>query len=48
MRTSLATVIALLLTITGAGAQTPVGETLDIYVIDVEGGNATLFVAPSG
>ena len=22
--------------------------TLDIYVIDVEGGNATLFVAPSG
>ena len=24
------------------------GETLDIYVIDVEGGEATLFVAPSG
>src|SRR5689334_8775996 len=24
------------------------GKTLDIYVIDVEGGNATLFVAPSG
>ncbi len=23
-------------------------KTLDIYVIDVEGGNATLFVAPSG
>ena len=23
-------------------------STLDIYVIDVEGGNATLFVAPSG
>jgi hypothetical protein len=22
--------------------------TLDVYVIDVEGGNATLFVAPSG
>jgi competence protein ComEC len=22
--------------------------TLDIYVVDVEGGNATLFVAPSG
>ena len=23
-------------------------QTLDIYVIDVEGGNATLFVSPSG
>ena len=23
-------------------------KTLDVYVIDVEGGNATLFVAPSG
>lgn len=29
----------------GAHAQTR--STLDIYVIDVEGGNATLFVAPS-
>ena len=25
-----------------------VSKTLDIYVIDVEGGNATLFVSPSG
>jgi beta-lactamase superfamily II metal-dependent hydrolase len=30
----------------GAAAQTR--TTLDIYVVDVEGGNATLFVAPSG
>jgi beta-lactamase superfamily II metal-dependent hydrolase len=30
----------------GLAAQTR--STLDIYVIDVEGGNATLFVAPSG
>lgn len=29
-------------------AQTRERKTLDIYVIDVEGGNATLFVAPSG
>ncbi len=29
---------------TGAGA----AKTFDIYVIDVEGGNATLFVSPSG
>ena len=29
-------------------AQTRTGKTLDIYVVDVEGGNATLFVSPSG
>src|ERR1700694_4063212 len=29
-------------------AQTPGRKPLDIYVVDVEGGNATLFVAPSG
>src|SRR5207253_6263145 len=29
-------------------AQTRTSKTLDIYVVDVEGGNATLYVAPSG
>jgi beta-lactamase superfamily II metal-dependent hydrolase len=29
-------------------AQSRAGRGLDIYVVDVEGGNATLFVAPSG
>jgi beta-lactamase superfamily II metal-dependent hydrolase len=29
-------------------AQTRAARTLDIYVVDVEGGNATLFVSPSG
>src|SRR6476660_9834008 len=29
-------------------AQTRISKTLDIYIIDVEGGNATLFVSPSG
>jgi competence protein ComEC len=29
-------------------AQAPASKTLDIYVIDVEGGNATLFVSPGG
>jgi len=29
-------------------AQQGVAKTLDIYVVDVEGGNATLFVSPSG
>ena len=28
-------------------AQAPASRTLDVYVIDVEGGNATLFVSPS-
>ena len=31
-----------------ARAQPVPVKTLDIYVVDVEGGNATLFVAPSG
>jgi len=31
-----------------AGAQNRTANTLDIYVIDVEGGNAVLFAAPSG
>jgi competence protein ComEC len=31
-----------------ASAQVPRAKTLDIYVIDVEGGNATLFVGPTG
>ena len=31
-----------------AGAQAQPDDTLAIYVIDVEGGEATLFVAPSG
>jgi len=30
------------------GAQSRASKNLDIYVIDVEGGNATLFVSPSG
>src|SRR5579862_1329996 len=39
----------LVLAITGfAGAQARTSKALDIYIIDVEGGNATLFVTPSG
>ncbi len=37
----------LCLTAASAGAQAP-RTTLDIYVVDVEGGNATLFVNPAG
>ena len=46
-RTS-ATLLALALLAAGAAAQTRRPNTLDIYVVDVEGGNATLFVSPSG
>lgn len=47
MRTSLVILIAVSLAVV-AGAQSRQRTTLDIYVVDVEGGNATLFVAPSG
>ena len=44
--TTAAALAALLAGSHGAAAQTR--TTLDIYVVDVEGGNATLFVPPSG
>src|SRR5579864_6767388 len=47
MRASLILVLGLALAALAA-AQTRTSKTLDIYVIDVEGGNAVLFVAPSG
>src|ERR1700752_1289904 len=39
---------SILIVSASASSQTPTSKTLDIYVVDVEGGNATLFVAPSG
>jgi len=43
-------IVALSLTLIAAfpAAQSRQSKTLDIYVVDVEGGNATLFVSPSG
>ena len=46
-RYCLAIALALALASVGVRAQSA-RRTLDIYVVDVEGGNATLFVAPSG
>jgi beta-lactamase superfamily II metal-dependent hydrolase len=40
--------VALVLSVVFPAAQTRAVKTLDIYVVDVEGGNATLFVSPSG
>jgi beta-lactamase superfamily II metal-dependent hydrolase len=44
---SAAVVIAVMLSASFPAAQTGAVRTLDIYVVDVEGGNATLFVSPS-
>jgi competence protein ComEC len=49
MRTRLLIPLAIALALTTAGARAQnARKTLDIYVVDVEGGNSTLFVAPSG
>jgi competence protein ComEC len=46
--TAAAGLAALLVQAGHDGAAAQARTTLDIYVVDVEGGNATLFVAPSG
>src|SRR5437899_3161551 len=46
MRASITFLLASALAVAFAAAQAR--NTLDIYVVDVEGGNATLFVSPSG
>ena len=48
LRASTAFAVALVLSVAFPAAQTRAVKTLDIYVVDVEGGNATLFVSPSG
>jgi len=50
-KTLLAAAAGLALSLVGSGADPAAAQsrtTLDVYVVDVEGGNATLFVAPSG
>jgi beta-lactamase superfamily II metal-dependent hydrolase len=48
MRRSLRSLVVVTLLGVSALAQPRSGKALDIYVIDVEGGGATLYVAPSG
>jgi competence protein ComEC len=48
MRGSRPLLLALALSVAFPAAQTRTSKTLDVYVVDVEGGNATLFVSPSG
>src|SRR3989442_883427 len=47
MRIFLRCLLAIALCVVSVSAQSR-ARTFDIYVVDVEGGNATLFVAPSG
>src|SRR5207302_3642398 len=48
MRTTPLLLLVLTLSASLAIAQSEPRKTLDVYVIDVEGGNAVLFVSPSG
>jgi competence protein ComEC len=48
MRLTIVFLLGLWLAGSGPVGYAQTGKTLDIYVVDVEGGNATLFVAPSG
>jgi competence protein ComEC len=48
MRTATACLVAILVGGAFAAAQTTRNKTLDIYIVDVEGGNAQLWVTPSG
>src|SRR5450631_293781 len=48
MRTTILFLLAVVFSASVAVGQTRTANTLNIYVIDVEGGNAVLFVAPSG
>jgi competence protein ComEC len=48
MRAALMTFLTMLLPVSFLAGQGRTAKTLDIYVVDVEGGNATLFVPPAG
>jgi competence protein ComEC len=48
MRTTRLLLVIVVLFVSVAAAQGQTAKTLDVYVIDVEGGNAVLFVSPSG
>jgi competence protein ComEC len=48
MRTTIACLLAVTCAVASALAQSRAAKPLQIYVIDVEGGNATLFVSPTG
>ena len=48
MKTAIRTLLVLAVLGTAIAAQSPDGDVLSIYLVDVEGGGATLFVSPTG
>jgi len=48
MRSFIAFQLSLLLIVASSAAPTQSTKSLDIYLVDVESGNATLVVSPSG
>ena len=48
MKTAIRVLLVLAVASTVASAQSPDGDALSIYLVDVEGGGATLFVSPTG
>ena len=48
MRTTTVCILVIAAVIAAAAAQNRAGQAFNMYVVDVEGGNATLFVSPSG
>ncbi len=48
MKVSIRVLLTLAVVIASVPAQSQTGDALSIYLVDVEGGNATLFVSPSG
>lgn len=48
MKTAIRVLLVLAVAGTVASAQSPDGDALSIYLVDVEGGGATLFVSPTG
>src|ERR1700686_5533079 len=48
MRTTILSLLVVVFSALVAVGQTRTANTLNIYVVDVEGGNAVLFVTPSG
>ena len=48
VKKSICVLVAAVVVIGWSSAQSQTGDTLNIYVVDVEGGNATLFISSSG
>lgn len=48
LRAQVLTIVLITILAAGACTTTPIARTLDVYFVDVEGGQATLFIMPDG